>query len=511
MTDWTDGYVADIGYTFGYYTELNPLRVRLAFLNAGLVCPDFGTACELGFGQGVSANFHAAASVTNWYGTDFNPGQAGLAQQLARASGAGAQLYDEAFSDFANRTDLPEFDYVGLHGIWSWISDENRAVITEFLRKKLKVGGVVYISYNTLPGINSIAPLRHLLTEHSDIVGAEGEGIVSRIEGSLDFTEKLFAIAPKIAEQTPKLASRLEKLKTADRHYLAHEYFNLDWKPMYFAGMVDYLSQAKVSFACSAHYLDHVETLNLTVEQEEFLNDIHDSTFKQTVRDYMVNQPFRKDYWVKGARSLSVLEKTEALRAQRLVLTTPRDDVELKVVGSLGEATLKESVYVPILDELADHKVHTIDQLAEAVKPFELAFEQVVQAVIVLTGAGHVTAVQDDGLVTQAKAHTDLINNHVMLKSRSGKEISFLVSPLTGGGIAASRFEQLFLLAIQRGNKTPEGWAEFVLQILLEQNQKIVKEGKALNTDAENLAELNIRASEFAEKRLLIMKALKIL
>jgi hypothetical protein len=37
MTDWTAGYVADIGYTYGYYTELNPLRVRLAFLNAGLV------------------------------------------------------------------------------------------------------------------------------------------------------------------------------------------------------------------------------------------------------------------------------------------------------------------------------------------------------------------------------------------------------------------------------------------------------------------------------------------
>jgi hypothetical protein len=28
MNDWTAGYVADIGYTYGYYTELNPLRVK---------------------------------------------------------------------------------------------------------------------------------------------------------------------------------------------------------------------------------------------------------------------------------------------------------------------------------------------------------------------------------------------------------------------------------------------------------------------------------------------------
>ena len=70
MSDWTAGYVADIGYTFGYYAELNPLRVKLAFLNAGLHFPEVGVACELGFGQGVSANIHAAASVTAWYGTD---------------------------------------------------------------------------------------------------------------------------------------------------------------------------------------------------------------------------------------------------------------------------------------------------------------------------------------------------------------------------------------------------------------------------------------------------------
>jgi|GEM_PF-6017078 hypothetical protein len=42
MTDWTAGYVADIGYTFGYYTELNPLRLQLAFLNAGLVASATG-------------------------------------------------------------------------------------------------------------------------------------------------------------------------------------------------------------------------------------------------------------------------------------------------------------------------------------------------------------------------------------------------------------------------------------------------------------------------------------
>ncbi|NDC10280.1 MAG: methyltransferase, partial [Oxalobacteraceae bacterium] len=122
MTDWTAGYVADIGYTYGYYQELNPARAKLALLNAGLKAPSTQAACELGFGQGLSINLHAAASDVQWFGTDFNPAQAGFAQELAVGAGLNAKLFDQAFADFAHRADLPEFDFIGLHGIWSWIS-----------------------------------------------------------------------------------------------------------------------------------------------------------------------------------------------------------------------------------------------------------------------------------------------------------------------------------------------------------------------------------------------------
>ena len=88
MADWTAGNVSNIDYTFGYYQELNPLRAQLAFLNQGLVYPEVKNACELGYGQGLAINLHAATSSTHWYGTDFNPSQAGFAQELAIESGA---------------------------------------------------------------------------------------------------------------------------------------------------------------------------------------------------------------------------------------------------------------------------------------------------------------------------------------------------------------------------------------------------------------------------------------
>jgi SAM-dependent methyltransferase len=510
MNDWTAGYVADIGYTFGYYTELNSLRVKLAFLNSGLVFPEMGAACELGFGQGMSSNIHAAASVTQWHGTDFNPSQASFAQELATASGSGTRLYDEAFAEFCNRTDLPDFDYIGLHGIWSWISDDNRHIIVDFLRRKLKGGGVFYVSYNTLPGWAAMVPMRHLLTEHAEVMSAPGQGIVSRIDAAIHFAEKLLATNPAYSRANPQVAERIKTIKKQDRHYLAHEYFNRDWHPMPFAEMAEWLEPAKLIYACSAHYLDHVDAVNLTAEQQQFLKEIPDAMFRETVRDFMVNQQFRRDYWVKGARKLSTLEQAEALRAQKVALVTHRPDVSLKVTGALGEATMSEAVYNPILDLLADHKPKTLGQIEQAVKDKGVVFAQVMQAALVLTGAGHLAAVQDDAVIGKAKKHTEKLNAHLINKARGSSDISYLASPVTGGGVTIGRFQQLFLLAIRQGKKLPAEWALFVWDIFSAQGQRIVKEGKTLETTEDNLAELADQAQTFADKQLPALKALGI-
>lgn len=510
MNDWTAGYVADIDYTYGYYLELNPHRVKLAFLNAGLVTPEFGTACELGFGQGVSTNLHAAASICSWFGTDFNPSQAGFAQELANISQNEAKLFDQAFHEFAEREDLPDFDYIGLHGIWSWISDENRAVIVDFIRRKLKVGGVLYISYNTQPGLAAMIPMRDLLTEHSEVMGAAGHGIVPRIESALEFAEKLIATNPIFARANPVISEKIKAIKGQNKNYVAHEYFNKDWKPMSFADVGRWLAPAKVEFACSANYLDFVDAINLTTEQQDLLKEIPDNMFRQTVRDFMVNQQFRKDYWVKGKRRLNPLQKGEGLSAQKVILTVPRNEVSLKVRAGLGEAKMNEEIYLPILDLLADFKPKTLGQLESALKEQKITFVQVAQAVMMLAGAGQISAVQDDAYITASKKRTNKINQTLISRARGGNDVSYLASPVTGGGFGVNRFQQLFLLAIAEGKKNPNEWAELAWMYLSIQGQKIVKDGEALESAEKNIAELTIQANEFASKQLPILKALQI-
>ena len=63
MTDWTAGYVAEIDYPHGYYRELCPPLLALAVLNRAVAIRRGHPFryLEVGFGQGLSLNIHAAA------------------------------------------------------------------------------------------------------------------------------------------------------------------------------------------------------------------------------------------------------------------------------------------------------------------------------------------------------------------------------------------------------------------------------------------------------------------
>ena len=220
MREWRDGYVGEIDYTFGYYEEMNPQRVKLAFLHAGLVSPEIKVACELGFGQGLTVNFLAAAGGADWYGTDFNPSQAGFAQELAGCSDTNVNLRDDSFQDFCRREELPEFDYIALHGIWSWISDKNRAVIVDFVGRKLKPGGVLYISYNTLPGWSGFMPLRNLMVEHTRSLGVMGQGIGERIKGAINYAQELLQSESMYGKANPLVIERVKQIASQNPEYL---------------------------------------------------------------------------------------------------------------------------------------------------------------------------------------------------------------------------------------------------------------------------------------------------
>lgn len=511
MSDWSSGYVTDIGYTHGYYPELNPLHAGLAVLNAGFKAPEIQTACELGFGQGLSINIHSAASDTSWYGTDFNPSQVACASDLAAISKAKVHLYDDTFREFACRTDLPDFDFIAMHGIWSWVSQENRAVLVDFVRRKLRVGGVLYISYNTMPGWLDMIPLRYLMAQYAEKLSPRASGIDTKIKASFNFAEKLFECNPAYARNNPAVVERFSKLKGQDARYLAHEYFNRDWHPMPFTEIAEQLSAAKLSYACSASFFDHVDVLNLTGEQQTLLSGISDPSFRELVRDFITNQQFRREYWIKGPQRLSTSERNAALRLKQVVLLTDPADVTAVVRGARGEANMNEQLVQRIVGVLGDHVPHSIAELREKLDKHGISEGQIMQTVLVLIGKHDLEFVSEKVADERICVQTLRLNRHLIEQAAQGRDVDFLVSPLLGSGVYVGRMRMLFLRAYLEGCATPDEWASEAWKTISSLGQQVMKKGIALQTQEESQTELHLQAQLFREKRLPIFKALGVI
>ena len=165
--DWAQGYVTEINYTRGYYRELNPLLQSFVLATTGRHPPSLRqpfTKVELGCGYGVSLLLEAAAHPhAQFYGIDINPNHISWAKHLA----AEAQLDNVHFLEigFADllESSILELEFIGMHGVWSWVSQSNRDLIVDFLKRRLKSGGVAMISYNVLPGWSAHQGLRELL------------------------------------------------------------------------------------------------------------------------------------------------------------------------------------------------------------------------------------------------------------------------------------------------------------------------------------------------------------
>ena len=514
MADWTAGYVSELGYTYGYYRELNPNFVEMMLLASGISPPKFENALELGFGQGLSINIHSAAGGTNWWGTDFNPSQANFANRMAAAAGSSAALFEDSFDALLSREDLPSFDFIALHGIWSWISDENREVIVEIVKRKLNIGGVLYISYNTLPGWAMFAPMRHLMTQHAKVMGAAGSGIATRITEALGFADKLIGVNGGYARNNADLLGRLERLKGQPTHYLAHEYFNQDWHPMHFSTLADWLKPAKVEFACSAEPLNHVDAINLTEEQQHFLNNIRDPEFRESVRDFITNQPFRREYWIKGKQAMSALERAEIMRSLKVVLTVPAEKVSMEVSGTLGPATLQEGLYRPLFDLLADHVPKTLGEIEQhfssiQVNDSDVEFAQIAQAIMILIGSGQMQlARRSDDAIATSQPTTERLNLFLANRARSNADISFVASSVTGGGIFVDRIDQMFLACLRDDQLSSRQLAEQIWSVLEAQGQKLIKDGAPIEDPEENVQQLEERADSFQIDRLPIYRTL---
>jgi SAM-dependent methyltransferase len=476
----TGGYVADIGYTAGFYREMAPSHLAFAALTVG-ASP--GRALrpkrmlELGFGQGFGLSLLAAANPdVAFEGYDFNARHVAHAQRLIDAAQLpNITVSQVGFEEVAARGGKRNLDVIAMHGILSWVSPEAQEATIAIVRQRLKSGGFLYVSYNCLPGWAPLAPIRQLIHEMKR--RNEG-GSEQQLALALDLLTKLRQSNAPFFAANPAAARHLDGMLRMDPRYLAHEYLDEHWNPLPFSHVAARLHQAGLSYVASATLTENLDQYAVPQNLRPLLPKTEDPVLDETLRDFASNKYFRRDVFARGATWFADGERRRRLSELRFALVVPRSRVVFKFLTPLNELAGKDDLYAPLADALA-MKATSFGELLALPQFGESRFGMLLECLTLLVHSGQVLPVLPSASLDAGPAQR--FNRVVVDEAREGRIYDSLACPATRTGIPVTDFGLLTLAAFFDGSADgPHDAARHGLRILKRLGRRPLRNSKPI-------------------------------
>lgn len=441
--DRAGGYVTDAGYVMRFHRALNPRRMGLALTANGYAAPDCDkpyTYMELGFGQGATLAMLAAANPhARFFGVDLLSEHVAHAQGLAEAAELNnIEVAQISFSELQNYT-WPPFDFIVLHGVWTWIDGPFRVEILKFIKAYLKPGGVAYVSYNAMPGWASMEPLRSLMKLEYD--RARGE-VAERVRETVQSARSVQKAQSLFFRQNPTVDFRLNQMDTDNPTYLAHEYFNAAWKPFYFDEVAAEFASIGLDFVASASLQDNVDDFTIRPEAHDLYDKLKVGSKRETFKDFMLNRLFRRDLYVRSPCRLGDAALTSAMAQTRFAsLMSLSELAEAKLETEVASGKLNAPVHRAMIKTLSEGP-QTVQHFCTKQEFGLLTANAVFGTFFLLAAMNAVEAAVPDHITAEARGPCNKLNAVITSKVGSESEIPALVSPIIGAGVEVKAADQ---------------------------------------------------------------------
>ena len=481
MASWDDGYVTDIVYTSNFYRECTPVWLTTACLLLGHRAPDLTKPfryADLGCGHGFTAlTVAATCPQAEVWGFDFNPAHIDSARSLAARAGlTNAHFVETSFADLA-RADLPDFDFIVSHGVLSWISPANQAHLIGVIGRRLRPGGLAYLSYNVTTGWTGMVPLRALMHQLS---AASPERTDLAVPGILDYLDRLKAGGAAFFPAHPALETRMAEIRKQDARYIAHEFLNQDWHPMMFADVAREMAGAKCGYLGSASLSENIDAVSVPAGVVPLLNEARDPVLRETLRDFGAAQGFRRDIYRRGVQAMPLAEHTALVETLALSWTGLVAGDQVSIPTSLGPVTGRPEIYRPLLAMVETGPV-SVRQIRATQTFAQRPLLELLQAVALLISGGYAHPVLPGGASAVARAASAGLNQAIAAANALGADMPRLVTPAIGSAFNVDLLETLLVGELLAGRPAElESLTTAVLGMLEQSGRAVQRDGQAV-------------------------------
>jgi trans-aconitate methyltransferase len=348
-------YVTDVPYIANFTPELAPACLDLVAVINGFQPPRKSDAfawCELGCGMGLAPIIFAATHPEGvFHGIDAMSAHITRAREIA----AKAEIPNLTFHalDFAAACDLalPQFDYIVAHGVYAWIDDQAAAAFRHFIDRHLAPGGLVYVSYNSMPGWAADAPFQHLAYAMAAQAPGNSSERFAAVAVTLQELHKAGAAALIASPIASDLKARVAKHPAA---YFAHEYLAPAWHPLYVDEVRKAMAEIGLAPIGSASLRDNFDGFVLRQAARDALAEIADADLRELARDYFMHQRFRRDVFGRIPERIDDDARNAALLGTHFALKRPAGLTEYFMDTEAGRVDFDNPVARRIVATLAE-------------------------------------------------------------------------------------------------------------------------------------------------------------
>ena len=276
------------------YAQTHPSRLAVVATLFGIKSPPVETCRVLELGCAAGGNIVSIAEAfpkSQWVGIDLSARQVEDGQRLIQKIGlknvslrhASIMDVDESYG---------QFDYIIVHGVFSWVPTEVREKIFTIFAQRLQPNGVAYVSYNTYPGWHMRGMIRDMMQFHSNRF-TDARQRVQQARALLDF------LATSVRQEGPYsslLKTELESIRNQSDNYLYHEHLEQVNDPLYFHQFISmarthglrYLGEARLPTMVTGNFGPEVQKTLKTlapdqIQTEQYMDFLRNRMFRETL------------------------------------------------------------------------------------------------------------------------------------------------------------------------------------------------------------------------------------
>lgn len=393
-------------YQSNAFSMTAPGHLRAVAALYGLSAPAVEGARVLELGCAAGGNllpFAVAHPGAHVVGVDLSPQQIETGQAIVKAMGL-SNLTLRAMSITDITPDFGQFDYIIVHGVFSWVPPEVREAILRVCRENLAPEGIAYVSYNTYPGWKASDVVRDAMILNSFGANTPQERL-SRAKDMLGMLEHGLSAGNPMRSALQHAAKQLRKQSD---YYLMHEHLEAINAPCYFLEFVAAAQEAGMAYLADAEPESSMESNfgNNVAVLHNALSANASREMREQYLDFAVGRQFRKSLLIHADRAREILERPEAnvfeqmhlaaqLTTERAPTGAPSKERHFRTPGGVGIAS-QDSSFIAVVEALRSAWPHalTFAELLEAARPkvkkatppLELA-EQVLRHLVVILNA----------------------------------------------------------------------------------------------------------------------------